>query len=137
MPVAEVAHGARGGTCNHEVQPLWFRVVTLDAVALRRVILGLFSLALILPVVPGYPGITCPLRALTGVPCPFCGTTGAVGEAARFNLVESLRINPGPLIAVVVAIVLFAMRPTRLRVPLVLLVAIPLGMWVVQLFRFS
>jgi hypothetical protein len=137
MPVAEVAHRARGGRCNHEAEPLWLRVVTLDAIALRRVIVGLFSLALILPVVPGYPGITCPLRALTGVPCPFCGTTGAVGEAARLNLVESLRTNPGPLIAVVVAVVLFALRPARLRIPLVVLIALPAGMWVVELFRFS
>jgi hypothetical protein len=137
MPVAEVAHGPRAGTCNHEAKPLWLRVVTLDAVALRRVILGLFSLALILPIVPGYPGLTCPLRALTGVPCPFCGTTGAVGEAARGNLLESLRTNPGPLIAVVVALALFALRPARLRVPLVVLIALPAGMWVVELFRFS
>jgi hypothetical protein len=113
------------------------RVVTLDTMILRRVILGLFSLALILPVVPGYPGITCPLRALTGIPCPFCGTTAAVGEAAHLNLAESLRTNPGPLIAVVVAIVLFALRPAKLRVPLLALIALPATMWVVQLFRFS
>jgi hypothetical protein len=137
MPVAEATHTAHGATCDHDAKPLWLRIVTVDAVALRRVILGLFSLALILPAVPGYPGITCPLRALTGVPCPFCGTTGAVGEAARLSFVESLRTNPGPLIAVVVALFLFALRPARLRVPLLILIGLPTGMWVVQLFRFS
>src|SRR5262249_44334629 len=41
----------------------------------------------------GWPGLPCPLRTLTGVPCPFCGMTtatvvmahGAWGGAAAAN----------------------------------------------------
>jgi Protein of unknown function (DUF2752) len=143
MPVAahprppQTAHAQHQGACVHKEDPLWLRVVTLDTMILRRVILGLFSLALILPILPGYPGITCPLRAVTGIPCPFCGTTTAVGEAAHLNLAESLRTNPGPLVALAIAAVLFVLRPARLRVPVSALIALLAAMWVVQLFRFS
>jgi hypothetical protein len=31
----------------------------------------------------GWPGLPCPLRTLTGVPCPFCGMTEAALTVAR------------------------------------------------------
>jgi hypothetical protein len=142
MPVAQsIAHRSMSahadGCRDHEHHPVLTRAVAFDATIVRRLILGLMSLALVLPLIPGYPGITCPLRSLTGIPCPFCGTTAAVGEAAHLNLVESLKTNPAPLLAVALAIVLFVIRPLRVRAPFVLVLAIPVGLWAWQLVRFS
>lgn len=36
----------------------------------------------------------CPLREMTGMPCPFCGSTRAFAALARLELGEALRLNP-------------------------------------------
>jgi hypothetical protein len=51
--------------------------------------------------------VICPLRALTGLPCPLCGGTTAAASAGRLRLGDALLANP---FAVAVA-VLFALIP--------------------------
>ncbi|WP_088893259.1 DUF2752 domain-containing protein [Leptolyngbya ohadii] len=34
--------------------------------------------------------LVCPLRSLTGIPCPFCGMTRSLMAAARGNFVEAI-----------------------------------------------
>jgi hypothetical protein len=109
----------------------------MDSVMIQRVMLGLLSLALLVPMIPGYPGVACPLRSLTGIPCPFCGTTTAVREASQLDLLTSLKTNPAPLLAVGLALGLLAFRTKKLRVPLAILLALPAFLWIVQLARFS
>jgi len=47
----------------------------------------------------------CPLKLLTGIPCPGCGTTRAVFAFAEGNFLEALQINPlGLLISAIIFI---------------------------------
>jgi Protein of unknown function (DUF2752) len=40
------------------------------------------------------PATVCPLRALTGVPCPFCGGTTAAADLGRGRFLAALRSSP-------------------------------------------
>ena len=67
--------------------------------------------------VPWHPPLACPMRTITGVPCPFCGMTRAVVAALHGHPIESLRFNPGGILVVVFAIALLAgVKVERLRV---------------------
>ena len=49
---------------------------------------------------PSLPGLGCPLRALTGVPCPTCFLTRATGAALNGDLSGSLQWHLfGPIAA--------------------------------------
>jgi len=50
----------------------------------------------------GRPTTLCPLRALTGVPCPFCGGTTAAVKLGHFDLLGALRANPFIVLGAVV-----------------------------------
>jgi hypothetical protein len=40
------------------------------------------------------PGVLCPLRRLTGVPCPLCGSTTVFIEAGHGHWLAALAANP-------------------------------------------
>ena len=46
--------------------------------------------------------VLCPFRLVTGYPCPFCGTTRAVGSLLLGDVSASLALNPLGLVFVVV-----------------------------------
>ena len=49
---------------------------------------------------PHVPGLSCPLRALTGIPCPTCFLTRSTAAALRGELGESLALHAfGPVLA--------------------------------------
>ncbi|MDM7936196.1 MAG: DUF2752 domain-containing protein [Cyanobium sp. CZS 48M] len=49
---------------------------------------------------PGLPGLSCPLRALTGIPCPTCFLTRATASALNGELGEALQWHAfGPIAA--------------------------------------
>ena len=56
------------------------------------------AVAAVWPLLPSSAGIACPLRAATGVPCPFCGMTRAVVAAVHGHLGTSLAFNPGGIV---------------------------------------
>jgi len=66
--------------------------------------------AAVLPMVPGRPGLPCPLRALTGIPCPLCGMTRSVTATVHLRVAEALAMNPAGVAAVAVAIALLVSR---------------------------
>jgi hypothetical protein len=51
--------------------------------------------------------VICPLRALTGLPCPLCGGTTAAAAVGRLRLGEALLASPFVLLAAS----LFALMP--------------------------
>lgn len=98
---------------------------------------AMLAAAAVLPALPGNPGLPCPLRTITGVPCPFCGMTTSVEATVHMQFGDALAANPAGDLLVIVAIVLLAVRPKSIPVPMTL-AAIVLGlMWLFELQRFG
>lgn len=49
--------------------------------------------------IPGRPTTLCPFRALTGIPCPICGSTTAAVHLGHFDVVGAMRANPFTVLA--------------------------------------
>ena len=63
---------------------------------------------------PGLPGWSCPLRALTGIPCPTCYLTRATATSLTGNLDGALQLHAfGPVVAV--ALVSWSIASIRQR----------------------
>ena len=81
---------------------------------------GLVGASGVWPALPVHPPFVCPLRALTGVPCPLCGMTRACVAAVHGHVGASLAFNPAGLVVIVAALIALV-RPqwlTRVHVPM-------------------
>lgn len=91
------------------------------------------------------PGALCPLRRLTGVPCPFCGSTTVFMEAGAGHWSAALAANPVTVVAALVflAAPLLALDPimTMVRLPPKLLwiggTVLLVASWFWELYRFG
>ena len=111
--------------------------LALDPRELRTGGLVMLGAAAVLDRVPGHEALGCPLRALTGIPCPLCGMTTSVEETVRLHFGGALDANPAGVAAVACALALLVLRPERARLPAA---ALPLAlalMWLYELRRFS
>lgn len=93
----------------------------------------------------------CPLRALTGIPCPLCGMTTGTVAFLRGNLAESIRVAPLSVLFVPAIVAALAFKTKALiasplrkvrsrpasRIGLALLAAALLSSWIFQLVRFG
>ncbi len=87
--------------------------------ALRVAAGGLLGAAAAWPLLPVHAPFACPLRAITGLPCPLCGMTRACVAAVHGHLATSLAFNPAGVLVIVAAVVAL-LRPqwlSRVRVP--------------------
>jgi hypothetical protein len=93
---------------------------------------GLVGAAAVWPVLPVHPPLACPLRTLTGVPCPFCGMTRACVALVHGHVASSLAFNPAGILVFALAAVLLV-RPrlvTRIRPPVWTFVAAFALLWI-------
>ena len=112
-------------------------VDTLEATDLRRAGAAMLVAGAVLPALPGHPHLFCPLRTLTGVPCPLCGMTTSVEATVHLHLGHALAANPAGVVAVGAAVHLAVRRPATIRVSLPLLAVALVLMWAFELFRFG
>lgn len=112
-------------------------VSRIDARELTWVGGAMLAAAAVLPALPGNPGLPCPLRTLTGIPCPFCGMTTSVEATVHFRLGDAFAANPAGIALVVVAIVLLIVRPRWIPVSVALALPLIGLMWAFQLQRFG
>jgi len=104
---------------------------------LRVPAVGLLAAGAILPML-GHPGIACPLRTTTGIPCPLCGMSTSVQSTVRGNLDDALATNPMGIALVLGAIaVLMGLRFDVSRIPTPVIAGALTAMWLFQLFRYS
>lgn len=113
------------------------RRVPLDDTDLRIAAGVLLGSAAVRAVVPGEHGLPCPLRELTGVPCPLCGMTTSVTETVEFDLAAALSANPAGLVLVGVAVAILVGPGRRLTVRTGLIYLALAAMWLWELERFS
>jgi hypothetical protein len=91
------------------------------------------------------PGALCPLRRLTGVPCPLCGSTTVFMEAGAGHWSAAFLANPVTVLAALV----FLVAPLLALDPLAAIGRLPVsvrwvgggvalvGSWLWQLHRFG
>jgi hypothetical protein len=85
----------------------------------------------------GWGGPPCPLRSITGIPCPFCGMTTSVTAAVHGHLGDALAANPLGIVAVVLAAAAWVIpRRRRVRVPDFAVYAALAAAWAWELARY-
>jgi len=98
-------------------------VVAFDARTARLSGAALAAGGLLWAATPIHPPLACPLRSLTGIPCPVCGMTRAVTAAMRGDLWASLRYQPAGIVLLAIGLFMLARRsrdPVRVPVWMIL-----------------
>ena len=111
--------------------------MALDPGELRLVGAGMLAAGLTLPLLPGHPGLHCPLRTLTGVPCPLCGLSTSVEDTVRIHPGDALAANPLGVLLVALALCLLVLRPARLALPRAAIPTALAASWLFELHRFT
>lgn len=119
--------------------------VDLAGVA-RRAGAAMIGAAAVWPALP-HVGVLCPLRRLTGIPCPMCGMTTGVVAAVHGDLGAGLAANPAAPVLVLAVLAAWlawgvcrlAGRPLpRVTAPPALAVgAVFAAMWLFELRRYG
>jgi hypothetical protein len=113
------------------------RRIPLDDGDVRVAAAVLLGCAAARAAVPGDPGVGCPLRELTGVPCPFCGMTTSATAAVELDLGAAVAANPGGVALVVLAAAVLIGPGRRLVVRAGLVYFALAALWLWELNRVS
>ena len=111
--------------------------IRLDASELRLTGAALIAGGAALQLSPVHVPIFCPLRTLTGIPCPLCGMTTSVEATVRLDFGSALAATPAGVALVAAVIAVLVLRPPLIRLPALAPYAVLAAMWVFQLYRFS
>lgn len=113
--------------------------VAIDASHLPALGAATLAAGLAWPLLPrtGTDLAACPLRTLTGVPCPFCGMTTSVVATLHADPLAAAAANPFGLLLVVGIVAVMIRRPAELSVPAAAALAVVGVSWLFQLLRVS
>jgi hypothetical protein len=111
--------------------------IQVDGSELRLAGAGLIAGGAALQLSPVHVPIFCPLRTLTGIPCPLCGMTTSVEATVRLDLGSAVAAAPAGIALVAGAITVLVLRPSTIRLPAPALYVALAAMWAFQLYRFS
>ena len=89
----------------------------------------------VLQAVPEHATPACPLRALTGIPCPLCGMTTSVEATVHGDLADAFATNPAGPLFVAAAVAFLLARTRRLAIGRWWLVAVVAAIWAYELVR--
>ena len=112
-------------------------VIALDTADLRYAAAAGVAAGVALPLLPVHLPFACPLRTVTGVPCPLCGMTTSVTETVTLDLDAAFAATPAGVAAVAAALVVLLARPRHIAIPALLPYVVLGCMWLYQLHRFS
>lgn len=111
---------------------------SLDLRELRIAGAAMLAVAAVRPLVPVEFVPPCPLRTVTGIPCPMCGMTRGVTALVHGDFARALLMNPASYVAVALAVLLLVQWRVRRVVIPVWLIFTALGlMWAWQLFKYA
>ena len=110
----------------------------IDAKEVRVVGAAMLAVAAIRPAIPFEFVPPCPLRTITGIPCPMCGMTRGVTALVHGDFAHALLMNPASYLAVALAILLLVQwRTRRVVIPVWVIVTVFACMWAWQLFKYA
>jgi hypothetical protein len=110
----------------------------MDLRPLRVAAAAMLAVAAVWPLLPTPDVTTCPLRLVTGVPCPFCGMTRGVVAAVHGDVIGSLVFNPGAIVLLLLGVALLvAWRVRRVAIPVGVITAWFAVLWAYQLFKYT
>jgi hypothetical protein len=118
--------------------PYRARTVTMRARELRVMGAGMLAVAAVRPLIPIETGPPCPLRLITGIPCPLCGMTRGVTAVVHGDFAYALLMNPAAYLAVAVALLLIVQwRVKQFVIPLWIITGVLGVMWIWQIYKFA
>jgi Protein of unknown function (DUF2752) len=111
--------------------------VDVAARPLRLIGAAVVGSALVAPLA-GVQGPACPLRSLTGVPCPFCGMTRGVTSVVHGDVGHALALNPGSVLLVVgLCLLLVWWRRPHVTFPAWAAVTVVAMLWAFELGKYA
>jgi Protein of unknown function (DUF2752) len=99
---------------------------------------AMLGIAAVRPLVPFEFVPPCPLKTVTGIPCPFCGMTRGVTSLVHGDFAHALLMNPASFLAVALAVLLLVQWKTKKVVIPVWVIAVVMAvMWSWQIFKYA